>query len=284
MERWEPADGLAAIAREEITYMVGAPTFMQDLLAEVAAGGPAPRTLRLFSCGGAPVSADLIRAARQRLGCVAKRVYGSTEFPTISCTGADDAAEMGAETEGRAIAPAELRIAGEDGAIVALGGEGEVQARGPECFLGYVDAELNADAFTADGWYRTGDLGRLDARGYLTITGRLKEIIIRKGEKISVREVEEQIAAHPDVSGVCVVAVADPACGEIACAVVALRAQAQLDLAQLGEFLRQRGLATQKLPERLLLVESLPFTDSGKVNRAAVGAHAAAATTTGGGN
>ena len=275
MDRWDAPAGLARIEEEGVTYMVGAPTFLRDLVAQAERAGRAPRSLRLFSCGGAPVNAELIGAARARLGCVAKRVYGSTEFPTITCTDADDAAEMGAETEGRAIAPAELRIATAAGGTAGSGEEGEVQARGPECFVGYADVGLNDEAFTPDGWFRTGDLGRLDERGYLTITGRLKEIIIRKGEKISVREIEDQIAAHPDVRGACVVPLADAARGEIACAVLALRAGATLDLEQLGEFLRQRGLAAQKLPEKLLLLPDLPLTESGKVHRAAIRARAA---------
>ena len=268
MERWDAASALRLIERERVTYMVGAPTFLRDLADDPARTKHDLSSLRLFSCGGADVSAALVRRAREHLGCVVKRVYGSTEFPTITTTDAADAASMGADTEGRAIPPAGLRIVDEDGQPLAAGLEGEVQARGPECFVGYSDPSLDGEAFTADGWFRTGDLGTVDAAGYLRITGRLKDIVIRKGEKFSVRELEERIAQHPAVADVAVVALADAETGERACAVVVLVAGATLTLAELGRFLGAGGLAKQKLPEQLEIVPALPRTDSGKVHRA----------------
>jgi cyclohexanecarboxylate-CoA ligase len=268
MERWDPGQGLELIARERVTYMVGAPTFLQDLVGHPDRSRHDLSSLRLFSCGGAAVSAELIRRARAGLGCVAKRVYGSTEFPTITTTDAADAESMGIETEGRPIAPAEVRIADSDGTVLGTGTDGEIQARGPECFVGYADPALNADVFTADGWFRTGDLGQLDARGYLRVTGRLKDIVIRKGEKFSVRELEELIMRHPSVADAAVVALPDPRTGERACAVVVLQPGAALTLAQLIEFLRAEGLAAQKLPEQLDAMAELPRTDSGKIGRA----------------
>jgi cyclohexanecarboxylate-CoA ligase len=214
------------------------------------------------------VSPDLVRHARKQLGCVAKRVYGSTEFPTISTTDASDADTMGIETEGRPIWPAEVRVVDEAGAEVAAGCEGEIQARGPECLVGYADAAMNADAFTPDGWFRTGDLGTVDDSGYLRITGRLKEIVVRKGEKFSVRELEDLIARHPAVADVAVVALPDAETGERACAAVRLREGLTLRLEQLCEFLTRAGLARQKLPEQLAILDELPRTESGKVHRA----------------
>lgn len=267
MERWEPAQAIALIAREHVTYMVGAPTFLQDLLAQPSTHDVS--SLRLFSCGGAGVSPALIRRAREHFPhCVAKRVYGSTEFPTVTTTDAADALTRGIDTEGRAIAPAEVRIANETGTGLPAGDEGEVQGRGPECFAGYLDASLNTDAFTPDGWFRTGDLGVIDRSGYLCITGRLKEIIIRKGEKISVKEVEDAIAAHPAVAEVVVIPRPDPETGERTCAVVRLRPGMTLDLAALTAFLAAKGLAKQKWPEQLERVDDFPRTDSGKVIRA----------------
>jgi cyclohexanecarboxylate-CoA ligase len=267
MERWDAAAGLALLAAERVTYMVGAPTFLEDLIGhpDRAAG-----SLRLFSCGGAAVSPALIRRARAALGCVAKRVYGSTEFPTITTTDAADADSMGIDTEGRAIVPAEVRIVDAGGTPCAAGVEGEVQARGPECCVGYADPSLNAEAFTADGWFRTGDLGTLDPAGYLRITGRLKEIVIRKGEKFSLREIEDAVARHPAVAAAAIVALPDPTTGERACAVVVLRPNATLTLAELASFLLAAGLARQKLPEQLEIVDALPLTDSGKLHRAAL--------------
>jgi len=269
MDRWEARRGLELIAAERVTYMVGAPTFLQDLIAQSQAGGDACPALRLFSCGGAGVSPALMRSARQQFAnCVAKRVYGSTEFPTLSTTDADDASTHGIDTEGRAIWPAEVRIADDAGRSLPPGAEGEVQGRGPECFVGYCDAALNAESFTADGWFRSGDLGVLDAAGYLRITGRLKEIVIRKGEKISVKEVEDAIATHPAVAEVVVVPRPDPVTGERACALVRLRPSMQLDLATLTAFLGSQGLAKQKCPESLEVVADFPRTESGKIVRA----------------
>lgn len=266
MERWEPARAAELIGREQITYMVGAPTFLQDLLAQPPEHDAG--SLRLFSCGGAGVSPALIRRARERFpNCVAKRVYGSTEFPTLTTTDTADAVTYGIDTEGRAIAPAEVRIAGESGAALPAGAEGEVQGRGPECFVGYLDERLNAEAFTRDGWFRTGDLGVLDAAGYLRITGRLKEIVIRKGEKISVKEVEDAIAAHASVAEVVVIPCPDPDSGERACAIVRPHPGQSVDLGALRTFLNARGLARQKWPEQLEVVDDFPRTDSGKILR-----------------
>jgi acyl-CoA synthetase (AMP-forming)/AMP-acid ligase II len=270
MERWDAGRGLELIAHERVTYMVGAPTFLQDLAEHPERGRHDTSSLRLFSCGGANVSADLILRARAALGCVAKRVYGSTEFPTITTTDAADAATRGVDTEGRPIAPAEVRIVDPHGRGLAPDQEGEIQARGPECFVGYADPALNAEVFTDDGWFRTGDLGRLDRDGYLRVTGRLKDIVIRKGEKFSVRELEQLIAGHPAVADAVVLALPDPRTGERACAVVTLRAGALLSLAELAAFLRAGGVAAQKLPEQLEVVAELPRTDSGKVHRAAL--------------
>ncbi|HVO27789.1 MAG TPA: AMP-binding protein [Candidatus Margulisiibacteriota bacterium] len=266
MERWEPARAADLIDREQVTYMVGAPTFLQDLLAQPLQHDAS--SLRLFSCGGAGVSPALMQRARERFpNCVAKRVYGSTEFPTLTTTDAADAVTYGIDTEGRAIAPAEVRIADASGMSLPAGAEGEVHGRGPECFVGYLDAPLNAEAFTPDGWFRTGDLGVLDAAGYLRITGRLKDIIIRKGEKISVKEVEDAIAAHAAVAEVVVIPCPDPECGERACAIVRPRAGQSVDLGSLRAFLSARGLAKQKWPEQLEVVADFPRTDSGKILR-----------------
>jgi len=266
MDRWDPAAALALIAAERVTYMVGAPTFLRDLAHHPDLARHDVSSFRLFSCGGADVDPTLVREAAARLGCVAKRVYGSSEFPTITTCGPDDPPARRVETDGRPIGAAEIRLVDDDGDPVAAATEGEILARGPECFLGYRDAALDADAFTADGWFRTGDLGVVDTEGYLRITGRKKDIIIRKGENISAREVEDLVASHPAVAEVAVVGVPDPAAGEIACAVVRVRPGAAApDLAALTAHLLAAGLSKRKLPERLALVDDFPRTASGKI-------------------
>jgi cyclohexanecarboxylate-CoA ligase len=266
MDRWEAGDALARIAAERVTYMVGAPTFLRDLASHLALAGSDTTSFRLFSCGGAVVDPTLVREAAARLGCVAKRVYGSTEFPTVTTTGPDDPPARRADSEGRAIGANEVRLVDEDGVAVAAGREGEILARGPECFLGYQDPALDAEAFTGDGWFRTGDLGTLDGDGYLRITGRRKDIIIRKGENISARELEDLIAGHPAVAEVAVVGLPDESAGEIACAVVCVRAGARPPtLGELAGHLTGHGLSRRKLPERLEVVAEFPRTASGKI-------------------
>jgi cyclohexanecarboxylate-CoA ligase len=265
-ERWEPGAALATIARERVTYMVGAPTFLRDLAHHPDLTPAAVASFRLFSCGGAGVDPTLVRDAAARLGCVAKRVYGSTELPTVTTTTADDPPERRADSDGRAIGAAEVRVVDEADRPLPAGVEGEIQARGPELFVGYHPAEANAEAFTHDGWFRTGDLGTLDAAGYLRITGRRKDIIIRKGENISAREVEDAIASHPAVAEVAVIGLPDAAAGEIACAVIRLRPAAESpSLAALAAHLRAQGLSTRKLPERLEVVADFPRAPSGKI-------------------
>src|SRR5262249_5193234 len=208
MDRWDAGDALRAIARERVTYMVGAPIFLRDLAQHPERPAHDLSSFRLFSCGGADVDPTLVRTAAAALGCVAKRVYGSTEFPTISTCLPDDPPERCITTEGRPIGAAEIRLVDDHEHPVGTEVEGEVLARGPECCLGYLDPALNAEAFTPDGWLRTGDLGVLDAQGFLRITGRKKDIIIRKGENISAREVEDLLATHPDIAEVAVVGLA----------------------------------------------------------------------------
>jgi len=266
MERWDATLALELIAAEGVTYMVGAPTFLRDLARHPALDRHDVSSFRLFSCGGADVDPALVRDAAVRLGCVAKRVYGSSEFPTITTTGPDDPPARRIDSDGRPIGAAELRLVDDDGVAVPAGSEGEVLARGPECFLGYRDAALNADTFTADGWLRTGDLGVLDEAGFLRITGRKKDIIIRKGENISAREIEDLLASHPAVAEVAVIGLPDPAAGEIACAVIRLNIGTSTPtLADVTAHLLALGLSKRKLPEQLAVVDDFPRTPSGKI-------------------
>jgi cyclohexanecarboxylate-CoA ligase len=271
MERWDAGEALELIARERVTYMVGAPTFLRELARHPTLGARDVSSFRLFSCGGADVDPALVREAAARLGCVAKRVYGSTEFPTVTTTSPADPPERRIETDGRPIGAAEVRVVDDDDRVLPPGREGEIMARGPELCLGYHDPALNAEAFTADGWFRTGDLGTLDGDGYLRITGRRKDVIIRKGENVSAREVEELVATHPAVAEVAVVGMPDEAAGEIACAVVRVRSDmAAPDLPTLCAHLVGRGLSRRKLPERLECVADFPRTPSGKILKRAL--------------
>ena len=268
-DRWDPSAALAAVARHRVTYMIGAPTFLQEMLAQPTLGEHDLSSLRLFSCGGASVAPELMRLGRARIpNLVTKRSYGSSEFPTIATTTAEDALARGLDTEGRALRGVEIRVTDEAGVPLAAGAEGEIRARGPDCFLGYVDAALDAECFDADGFFRTGDLGIADADGYLRITGRVKDIIVRKGEKISAREVEDLLLEHPAIADAALIPLADAKTGERACACVQLARDAEpLALDTLVAFLRARDLTPQKLPEQLELVDEFPRTPSGKINK-----------------
>lgn len=268
-DRWDPAAALAAVARHRVTYMIGAPTFLQEMLAQPSLGEHDLSSLRLFSCGGASVAPELMRLGRARIpNLLTKRSYGSSEFPTIATTTAEDALARGLDTEGRPLRGVELRVTDGAGRPLEPGAEGEIRARGPDCFLGYVDASLDTDCFDADGFFRTGDLGVLDTDGYLRITGRVKDIIVRKGEKISAREVEDLLLEHPAIADAALIPLADPVTGERACACVQLARGADgLALDTLIAFLRTRDLTPQKLPEQLERVDDFPRTPSGKINK-----------------
>lgn len=269
MDRWEPGAALEQIERHGVTYMIGAPTFLQEMLAHPDLERRDLTSLRLFSCGGASVPPELMRVAREKLpGLVSKRVYGSSEFPTISTTSAEDAATRGLDSEGRALPGIELRICDTEGTPVPPRTEGEIRARGPDCMVGYADAALNAETFDAEGFLCTGDLGVLDDDGYLTVTGRVKDIIVRKGEKISAREVEDLVVQHPTIAEVAVIPLADAAAGEIACACIRAEADASAPtLEELVAFLRELDLTSRKLPERLVVRRDFPRAPSGKIHK-----------------
>ena len=172
-----------------------------------------------------------------------------------------------AETDGRLLPGNQVRLVAADGRDVPDGQQGEILSRGPELFTGYTDQALNEAAFLPGGWFRTGDIGRIDAGGHLTITDRLKDIIIRGGENISSKEVEDLLITHPAVADVAVIPVPDPALGERVCAVVVARPGLTFDVEQAREHFAAAGAARQKTPEVIVLADELPRTPSGKVRK-----------------
>ena len=266
MEAWDPAVAARLIDRYQVTSSVGAPIQLSGLLDQQASGAAGLATLREFMCGGAPVPPNLIRRA-DRAGITAYRCYGSSEHPTISTATITDPLDKRADTDGGIIAGNEVRIVDADGKDVPEGRDGEVASRGPELFTGYTDPALNAQAFLSGGWFRTGDVGRIDGDGYLTITDRLKDIIIRGGENISSAEVEDLLITHPAIAEVAVIPVPDAAMGERVCAVVVPTRGRSFSIDEARAHFAAAGVARQKTPEMIMIVDELPRTPSGKVRK-----------------
>jgi acyl-CoA synthetase (AMP-forming)/AMP-acid ligase II len=282
LDMWNGGDALKLLHQHGCTISAGATPFLKDLIEASRRTGVVPNELRLFICGGAAVPPALIREAHELFPtCVSCRVYGSTEVPTITGGAAPgDGIEACAETDG-ALCGTEIRLVEpETGQNVAAGAEGEILVRGPEMFLGYKSAEDNESAFTADGFFRTGDLGRRVGTGHLLITGRKKDLIIRAGENISSKEIEDALSEHPAIAEIAVVSVPSERTGEAVCACVVLNAGAALPLEEVGRFMKERGWARQKIPEALLVLPSLPRTATGKVRKDVLRAEARAEATT----
>ena len=267
---WSADDGISCIERNGCTVSGGATPFLQQLLDVAGARPAALASLRLFFCGGTTVSPDLIRQASGAFpGCLFFRAYGSTEMVTATLGIRDRSqARLGAETDGEIVYPVEVKLVDTDSGIpVADGAEGEILARGPGLFAGYLHPEDNDGAFDADGFFRMGDLGRRVHGDYIVITGRKKDIIIRSGENISPKEVEDILFTHPAVAEVAIVAMPSSATGEKGCAFIIPRAGQTIDLAEIRRFLDRAGLARQKFPEHVELVDDLPRVSSGKIKK-----------------
>ncbi|WP_053383235.1 AMP-binding protein [Leucobacter celer] len=258
LDRWVPETARRLIEADRCAITVAATPFLRGLADAYREAGT-PSALRHFLCGGAEIPAALIAEAERAMGTEVSRTYGSTEFPTLCTVHPGAAPEIRHRTDGTVIGAARARIAG--GAAV---GTGELEVAGPEMFAGYLDATDNEDAFTADGWFRTGDLASLGADGSVTIVGRVKDLIIRGGENISAKEVEDLLLQFAEVRDVAVVGYPDEVMGERVCAVV-VSSDPDLRLARVLRGLTELGIAMQKIPEALLLVDELPRTASGKV-------------------
>ena len=268
MDVWEPGRALDLLAQERIAVMISTPVFMRTMIDQPDFSGTDTSSVRLFSLGGAGVAPAMVREGAQAFGCWCKRTYGSTEYPTLTTGLLGDEPERDATTDGRLIAGGQMRIVDPDTlADVAPGEPGELLARGPEMFVGYLDAALDTDAFTAGGWFRTGDLARAEGDS-LTIVDRLKDVIIRGGENISAQEVEALLVTHAGVAEAACVASPDPVMGELVCAFVIAAPGCEPKLEELREHLVAQGLARFKLPSRLELRTELPRTASGKVQKA----------------
>jgi len=284
-DRWDPNTALKLIDTHRCTYTLAATPFIVDLIAAGADQDLDGRSLRYICSGGAPIPRHLVGGVRRAFGAQLMSVFGASETYVASCTRPQDGNDQ-LVTDGIALPGVDIAIVDENGAEVGRGVEGEITSRGPNTFLGYLgDPALTERAFRGS-WYRFGDLGTMDDDGRIRVTGRIKDIVIRGGENISVREIEELLVDHAAVAEVAVVGYPDARLGERCCAVVVpAAAAAPPALAELCSFLRKRGVAKFKLPERLYLVDALPTTPTGKVKKAelrALVAHGQHATRRGG--
>jgi acyl-CoA synthetase (AMP-forming)/AMP-acid ligase II len=266
MDAWDAEQAAELVERHRVVSTSGTPFHLAGLL------DAAERTTRnigsLFGyvVGAASVPPALVERA-EKAGVRTLRSYGSSEHPTISAGSPLDPLAKRSTTDGRILPGNEIRIVDDDGRDPPTGSAGEILSRGPELFVGYRDEELDLESFLPGGWFRTGDVGVLDADGFLAITDRKKDIIIRGGENIASKEVEDLLALHPAVQEAAVVAAPDPRYGERVCAFVVVRRGETLDLAGVQQLFVAAGVAKQKTPERLELVSELPRTPSGKVKK-----------------
>jgi acyl-CoA synthetase (AMP-forming)/AMP-acid ligase II len=263
MEHWDAKAAVQCASAERCTHMAAATPFLSQLLAAARERDERLPHLKVFVCGGASVPPSLVRQAADHFNRTAiTRVYGSTEVP-VTTVGVANRSDLdhAAETDGR-IGVAELKLMNAAGTEAS---EGEIYVRGPQMFVGYLHSEDERGAFDAAGFYKTGDVGRRVDDHYLVITGRAKDIIIRNGENISPKEIEDVLVQHPGIAEVTIVGIPDARTGECACAVVVPRTGPPPDLDGIRAFLAAQGVATFKFPERMVVQESIPKNDAGKV-------------------
>ena len=263
---WEPKRALELIRAEQVSFTMASTPFLTDLARTVAESVQAVPTLKTFLCAGAPIPGPLVEQARSVLGTKIVSAWGMSENGACTLIHLDDDDERAVNTDGCALPGMEAKVADEGGVELPRGEVGRLLVRGCSNFGGYLKRPQwnNTDA---QGWFDTGDLARMDAAGYIRISGRSKDIIIRGGENIPVVEVEALLYRHPAVAQAAIVAMPDERLGERACAVVVTRPGQTLDFAAMVSFLKEHKLAIQYIPERLEVLEAMPATPSGKIQK-----------------
>jgi len=280
MDVWDPEGALVLIEEEKVSYMGGPAVFLTGMVESAGFRSSRVASLRLASMGGSTMTPAALGALAEQLGCTVKRAYGCTEAPTVATMHASDPPPKGLQTDGRPCGEAEVLVVDPaNGTPLGSGQVGEIWLRGPEMFAGYALADQTAEAITDGGWLRTGDLGVIDQDGWLTVAGRIKELIIRGGENIASAEIEGILEAHPAVRQAVVVGYPDPILGERVAAVVL--ADADFDLQACRRWFAERGVAKFKTPEAILHVGDIPMLPTGKPDRAQLRNYAATATARG---
>ncbi|HAY4554387.1 TPA: medium-chain fatty-acid--CoA ligase [Escherichia coli] len=268
LDIFTPDACLALLEQQRCTCMLGATPFVYDLLNLLEKQPADLSALRFFLCGGTTIPKKVARECQQR-GIKLLSVYGSTESSPHAVVNLDDPLSRFMHTDGYAAAGVEIKVVDDARKTLPPGCEGEEASRGPNVFMGYFDEpELTARALDEEGWYYSGDLCRMDEAGYIKITGRKKDIIVRGGENISSREVEDILLQHPKIHDACVVAMPDERLGERSCAYVVLKApHHSLSLDEVVAFFSRKRVAKYKYPEHIVVIEKLPRTASGKIQK-----------------
>ncbi|MGO8873074.1 MAG: AMP-binding protein [Acidimicrobiales bacterium] len=273
MEKWDPERGVRLAGEHRVSFMIGPPTLFIGMM-DVPGYRRQVTSLRVVSCGATGVTPEFIDSARHGLGASVKRTYGSTEAPTVTTSRWSDEADKARDTDGHSVGGAEIRVADPaTGRAVPAGHRGEVLVRGPELFVGYGDESQTREAVRR-GWFATGDLGILDPEGWLTIVGRLKELIIRGGENIASAEVERVLERHPDIRQAVVVGCPDERLGERVAAFVV--GDPAIDVEECRRWFAGQGVARFKTPELVVHLDEVPLLGVGKPNRSVLRERAAA--------
>ena len=263
---WQATTAVDIIHAEQVSFTMASTPFLTDLTRTIAASGQMLPSLKTFLCAGAPIPSPLVRQAREVLGVKIISAWGMTENGAVTLTRPEDDDERAFNTDGLPLPGVELKIIGAAGEELAPGQSGRMLVRSCSNFGGYLkNPELNAT--TEDGWFETGDVAQMDAHGYIRITGRSKDVIIRGGENIPVVEIESLLYQHPAIASVAIVGYPDERLGERACAFVVLKPGASLALAQIVTFLKDHHVAMQYIPERLEQLDEMPATPSGKIQK-----------------
>ncbi|MFO1272498.1 MAG: cyclohexanecarboxylate-CoA ligase [Rubrivivax sp.] len=265
-DQWDPKEAVRLVNAEGVSFTMASTPFLTDLTKAVAEGGTPVPTLKTFLCAGAPIPGPLVEQACKVLGTKIVSAWGMTENGAVTTILPDDADERAFSTDGCPLPGAELKVVDFDGKPVPAGQSGRLLVRSASNFGGYLKRP-QWNGTDAEGWFDTGDLARVDERGYVRISGRSKDVIIRGGENIPVFEIEVLLYRHPAVQQVAIVAYPDERLGERACAIVVPKPGQTLDLAAMVAFLKEQKVALQYIPERLVLRDAMPATPSGKIQK-----------------
>ena len=263
---WDPKKAVELIRNESVTFTMASTPFLTDLAKAVSESGGGVPTLRTFLCAGAPIPGPLVENARKALGAKIVSAWGMTENGAVTLIKLDDDDERAFNTSGCPLPGVEIRVVDAQDQDLPHGESGRLLVRSCSNFGGYL-RRPNLNNTDAEDWFDTGDLADIDDRGYVRITGRSKDVIIRGGENIPVVEIETLLYKHPAINQVAIVAYPDDRLGERGCAVVVTRAEQTIDLAAMIEFLKSRKVALQYIPERLLILDQMPATPSGKIQK-----------------